>query len=312
MNGQQSTSDRRDDLGFGNRTGSGRNMNRDGSYNIQRVGEPRLRPYEWYHDLITMKWTRFIGVVVISYIIANTIFATLYYWLGVEHLSGINADLAEWRKFAEAYFFSSQTLTTLGYGRIAPVGFWTSLIAAVESMLGLIGFALATGLLYGRFSRPNAKILFSTNALIAPYREGRALMFRLVNQRHSQLIEVEIEVTLTINNAATGQREFHQLNLERNRIALFPLSWTIVHPMDSTSPLFNARVSELLQRDLEVLVLLKAFDDTFSQTIYQRTSYRADEILEGAKFIPMFSRGENGTTTLDFALIDAHEKLNLP
>ena len=312
MSGQQSSNDRRDDLGFGNRTGSGRNMNRDGSYNIKRLGEPRLRSYEWYHDLITMKWTRFIGVVLISYIIANTIFATVYFWLGVEHLSGIEPHLAEWRKFAEAYFFSSQTLTTLGYGRIAPVGFWTSLVAAIESMLGLIGFALATGLLYGRFSRPNAKILFSSNALITPYRGGRALMFRLVNQRHSQLIEVEVEVTLTINNTVSGQREYHPLTLERRRIALFPLSWTIVHPMDQDSPLFNATVKELFDREIEIIVVIKAFDDTFSQTIYQRTSYRADEIMEGAKFVPMFTRSESGDTTLNFALIDAHEKSELP
>jgi inward rectifier potassium channel len=302
------------DLGFGTtNSGGNRNMNKDGSFNVERTGTSRFRTYEIYHQLIAMSWGKFIFLLLMSYFVTNLFFAFIYYAIGVEHLSGISGDMDQLHKFAEAFFFSSQTLTTVGFGRIAPQGIPASTIAAIESMAGVLVFAIATGLLYGRFSRPQAKLIFSHNALVAPYKgNGHGLMFRIANLRRNQLIEVEVEVNIGFTEPGAKNRSFLKLPLERNKIALFPTSWTIVHPIDEESPLYNRSENELATMNLEIFVILKAFDDTFSQTVYSRSSYRADEIVFGAKFLPMFHQQENGTTLLDLSLIDAMEKAELP
>ncbi|MGL4597656.1 MAG: ion channel, partial [Bacteroidia bacterium] len=209
-----------DDLGLGTRDGSARNVNKDGSFNVNRVGAEKFKPYEIYHLLISMSWRKFIFGILMLYLIMNLVFATIYYLVGVEHLAGIDLTGTEWQKFLDAFFFSSQTLTTLGYGRIAPVGSMASSVAAIESMFGLLGFALATGLLYGRFSRPEAKILYSTKAVIAPYRNITAFMFRICNQRSNQLIEVEVEITLAFTEPGKTIRNYLPVPLERKKINL--------------------------------------------------------------------------------------------
>ncbi|HLG02361.1 MAG TPA: ion channel [Bacteroidia bacterium] len=299
------------DLGFGTK-GADRSMNKDGSFNVERTGEPAFRPYEIYHALITMSWKRFILLILCGYFIVNVLFAAVYYAIGVEHLTGMDRGLDEFHKFMEAFFFSSQTLTTVGFGRIAPLGMAASSVAAIESMLGVLGFALATGLLYGRFSRPKAKLLFSNYAIIAPYRGGAGLMFRVANLRRSQLIEIEVEITLAYFEKGAVIRSFLPLLLERRKINLFPLSWTIVHPIDANSPLYNISESELKEMKTEVIVLLKAFDESFSQIVYSRTSFHAHEILYAKKFLPMFFVQSNGQSQLNFKLIDAMESAALP
>ncbi|MCX6311988.1 MAG: ion channel [Bacteroidetes bacterium] len=300
-----------DDLGLGTK-GSDRNMNKDGSFNMERLGDPKFRSYEIFHELITMSWTKFIFLILIGYLIVNFLFAGIFFFIGVEHLSGIDQNISETRKFFEAFFFSSQTLTTLGYGRVAPTGMAASSISAIESMIGLLSFALATGLLYGRFSRPQAKLLYSKNAIIAPYKGITGLMFRVANRRRNQLLEVEVELNLSYFEKDSKTRSFIKLELERTKIALFPLSWTVVHPIDENSPLYGITENEINEMKMELIVMLKAFDDTFSQTIYSRSSFKAAEIKMGRKFIPMFNVLENGKTQLDLRLIDAMEKVELP
>ncbi|HTF05092.1 MAG TPA: ion channel [Bacteroidia bacterium] len=300
------------DLGFGTTAAGARNMNKDGSFNVHRTGEPRFRNYEIYHRLITMSWTKFIFLIFFTYTVVNFLFAGLYYLMGPEKLSMDTSHMHEGEKFLEVFFFSSQTLTTLGYGRIAPVGALASVVSALEAMIGLLGFALATGLLYGRFSRPQSRLLYSENAVVAPYRDGIALMFRLTNMRRNQLIEVEIDVNIGYYNTGSKTRSFDRLTLERNKINLFPTSWTIVHPIDETSPLYGKTAKDLEDMKLEAFILLKAFDDTFSQTVYSRTSYHANEVVFGAKFLPMFYQQENGKTVLNLELINAMEKVKLP
>lgn len=302
------------DLGFGTTTtGSNRNMNKDGSFNVERTGHAAFRPYEIYHQLIAMSWTKFIFLLLSVYFIANLLFACIYYATGIEHLTGIDSNQDEWHKFADAFFFSSQTLTTVGFGRISPAGIPASSVAAIESMLGVLVFAIATGLLYGRFSRPQAKLLFSKHALIAPYKNtGTALMFRLANMRRNQLIEVEVDLNMGYTLPDSKTRSFISLELERKKINLFPTSWTIVHPIDEESPFYGKSLDDLEAMNLELFVIIKAFDDTFSQIVYSRSSYRVHEIITGAKFIPMFHQQENGKTLLDLRLIDAMEKVELP
>lgn len=300
-----------DDLGFGTK-GSDRNMNKDGSFNVERVGDPLFRPYEIFHQLITMSWTKFILLIVTGYMITNFIFAWIFYFVGVEHLSGVTSGISETQKFFECFFFSSQTLTTLGYGRVAPISMSASTVAAIESMIGLLSFALATGLLYGRFSRPQAKLLYSDHSVIAPYKDGTGLMFRTVNMRRNQLLEVEVDVTMAYYDKGSPTRSFLRLPLERNKINLFPTSWTIVHPIDENSPFNGLTETDIHELKVELIVLLKAFDDTFSQTIYSRSSFKAAEIKMGRKFIPMFKTLENGKQQLDLRLINAMEHVELP
>lgn len=300
------------DIGFGRSTTSNRAMNKDGTFNVERSGEPRFRQHEIYHRLITMSWTKFMVLIFGGYLLVNFLFALMYYFMGPERLDLDASNMDEGEKFMQAFFFSSQTLTTLGYGRIAPVGALASSVSALEAMIGLLGFALATGLLYGRFSRPHARLLYSDKALVSPYRNGTALMFRLTNMRTNQLIETEMDVNMGYTEPGEKTRSFVQLPLERKKIALFPTSWTIVHPIDENSPLYGRTSDELHQMNLEIFVLLKAFDDTFSQTVYSRTSYRATELVYGAKFLPMFRQQENGKTLLDLRLINSMEKVELP
>ena len=204
----------------------------------------------------------------------------------MEHFEGTRGTgLLE--RLQDAFFFSAQTLTTVGNGRLHPLDALASAVAALESLTGLMGFALACGLVYGRFSRPHARILFSRQAVVAPFRGMNAFMFRIVNERSNQLIEVEAHVTVSLRDPETGFHTFSNLDLERTRINLFPSNWTIVHPIDPASPLTGLEPADLRLLDAEFIVLIKAFDDTFAQNVYSRTSYKADEIVWGRRFAPM-------------------------
>ena len=248
------------------------------------------------------------------FVFVNFIFAGLYSFIGLEHLVGINVE-SEMSGFWDAFFFSAQTLTTVGYGRIAPVGFWASLLAAVESLMGLLAFALATGLMYGRFSRPTARVAFSEKALIAPYLDTTALMFRMVNVRSNQLIEISAEMSLSrIEQLSDGRltRKYYGLQLERSRVNFFPLNWTIVHPITPESPLWGVSEEEFMRSDSELLIYVRATEDTFSNLVHARTSYNSGDILWGAKFKKMYDTNTPGTTTLDISKLSDYEEAQLP
>ncbi len=297
-----------DDLGLGLKGGPRRGVNKDGTFNVRRVGAPAFRPYELYHQLIAMPLPRFFGVLVSGYVTANLCFGSLYTLIGLEHFAKASGAPMG---FLDAFFFSAQTLTTVGYGHIYPIGTLSSVVAAVESLVGLLAFAVATGLLYGRFSRPHARILFSRHGVVAPFRGGRAFMFRIVNERSNQLIEVEANLTLSILDPETGDRRFHALALERTRINLFPSNWTVVHPIDGASPLAGLGEADLHALDAEFIVLIKAFDDTFAQTVYARSSYKAEELAWGQRFVPMVASGPSHSV-VDLTLLDATEAAPLP
>ena len=303
------------DMGLGNSVGlnGGRMVNKDGSFNVKRRGMSRLATKGLYHWLITMRWSHFILMVVVSYFAINFVFACLYMLLGMEHLDGV-----KFRSFLgrleEAFFFSTQTFTTVGYGRVNPVGFPANLLAAMESLTGLLSFALTTGILYGRFSKPEAKILFSRQAVIAPFQEGVAFMFRIANQRDNQLIELEVNVSYSNIEIVNGvkQRRYHSLTLERSKVNFFPLSWTIVHPINEESPLYGKSIEEMIADESEILILLKAFDDTFSQVVYSRGSFKAEEIEYGSKFTKAFASDATGRIIFDLHRLSETESVELP
>jgi inward rectifier potassium channel len=300
------------DLGLGTKSSFDdyRFFDKEGNYNVRKTHVSFWEKLNLYHLLITMSWLKFVGLILAGYLVANFIFAAIYILIGVDHLTGIgHSSTAE--EFMEAFFFSAQTITTLGYGRVAPIGFVTNIVAAIESMLGLLLFALVTGLLYGRFSKPKAKLKYSRYAVIAPYQNVNAFMFRLVNPLRNQLLEIEATVTLSMKRADdSGKRDFFLLELERSNVIFFPFMWTIVHPITENSPLFGLNEAAFLAKDVEIIILMKAFDESFSQTVYSRNSYKASDVRWGEKFVYTLKQ-EDGMVLVDVGSVHQTESATL-
>jgi inward rectifier potassium channel len=286
-----------------------RALNKDGSFNVKKRNVPLHERINFFHSLVSMPWSHFFGIIAMGYLLINLFFATMYMAIGTEHLTGINGTTPIDR-FLEAFFFSAQTITTLGYGQVAPLGIPANIVAATESMLGLLTFALATGLMYGRFSKPSAKIRYSGHAVIAPYQNINGFMFRVVNPQGNQLLEVEVTVTLSLQRENSELRNFYLLDLERPKVVFFPSIWTIVHPITEASPLYRLTEAEVMEKDAEFIVMIKAFDESFSQTVYSRSSYKAHELRWGEKFVYLIER-ERGGISVDVARIDETVKTAL-
>lgn len=283
-----------------------RAINRDGSFNVVRHGTG-WRDIHPYLFLISLPWPAFLALVFAAYLAVNTIFAAFYYSLGPGHLQGGDAP-HKLDRFLNAFFFSAHTLTTVGYGNIAPGSVSANVIAVVEALIGLLGFALATGILFGRFSRPSARIGFSEKALIAPYEERTSLQFRILNRRPNALMDMEATVILMMVEGEPGKqkRTFQNLPLEREHVDFLALTWTIVHPIDESSPLFGKTSDDAEKKQAEVIILIKGFDETFSQGVRARYSYRFDEIAWNAKFTPAFEIDGTGSMVLNIDKVGSY------
>jgi inward rectifier potassium channel len=302
--------------GFGTNSGSygGRFINKDGSVNVEKKGMTFLQRISWYHTMITMPGYKFIGILFSFYFGINFIFALLYYGIGIEYLDGISQNGSEWVKFGKAYFFSAQTFTTVGYGHISPNGFLTSALAATEALIGLLSFAIATGLFFGRFSKPTAYIKFSHNALIAPYKEGIALMMRLVPYKNTNLYDAEVKITLAMHIEENGKiiNKFYNLDLEIDKINSLALSWTLVHPITENSPFYQFTKDDFQTIDGELFVFMKTFDDMYSSTVATATSYTFNELIYGAKFDIMYTENNDKMKTiLNLNKLNSFTKLHL-
>ncbi len=289
------------DTGFGTNAQSygGRFVTKSGNANVRKTGIGFFEGISWFHTLLTIPWWKFMFLVVLFYFVLNSFFATLYFFIGVEHLTGVEAS-NKLEEFGQAFFFSVQTSTTVGYGHISPSGFITSLVASIEALVGLLTFAIATGLFYGRFSKPEAHLKFSQNAIIAPFQDGKALMVRLCPYKNTTLTDAEARITLGLHIEENGKmvNKFYFLDLEIEKINAMTLSWTLVHPITEKSPLFQFTKDDFNTIDGEIIVFVKAFDDLFSTNVVKRTSYTFREVVYGAKFIPMFSRNNDDTKTI--------------
>ncbi len=287
------------DLGFGSVvTGQSRErlINADGSFNVKRTGLPLRRSLNLYHTMLSMRWATFLLLVLLLYFLSNVFFGTLYSFFGPDALVDISAKPMD-NMFIRGFFFSVQTFATIGYGTIHPVGVVPNLLVTVESYYSLLANALITGLVFARFARPTARIIFSDVAVIAPYRNMEGLMFRLVNGRRSQLLEVGIKVMFArFVDEGTGSpvRRFDFLKLERERVTFLPLAWTVVHPVDEKSPLYGLTGEDFKRSDAEVLILLTATDETFSQVVHTRSSYKPHEIYCGHKFVNIYNEVADG------------------
>jgi inward rectifier potassium channel len=288
------------DLGFGSVVGGAdekRLLNRDGTFNQRREGLPFFRSLSLYHHLLTISWPRFFAIIVSGYLTANACFALAYIACGRESLT-IPTGADTGGRFWRAFFFSVETLATIGYGNISPNGMAAHFVMTAESLVGLLVFALGTGILFARFSRPTAAVMFSTRAVVTPYRGITAFMFRTTNARSNQLVELEAKVLFSRIEGSV--RKYDQLVLERTRVVFFPLSWTIVHPIDEKSPLFGMTHQELAAKDAEFMILLAGTDETFSQTVHARSSYKAEEVVFGHRFVNIYNAiDRDGVVSID-------------
>lgn len=277
----------------------GRFLNKNGDPNIKRKGIGYFERLSWYHILLNMSRWQFFLAIILFYLFINLVFTFIYYFIGLGEFGG-GPTSSHLKQFAEAFFFSSQSFTIGGYGRVRPDDILMNSLCAFEAFLGLLSLAVVTGLLYGRFSRPKAYLRFSKNALLAPFNGGKAIMLRLAPFKNTTLTDAEAKLTLGLVIEENGKlvNKFYQLPLEYNIVNSLTLSWTIVHPIDERSPLYNFTEEDFKNAKGEILVLIKAFDDMFSNTVVTRTSYTFQELVIGAKFDYMYHRSEHENKTL--------------
>lgn len=301
------------DPGYGIKLGKNtrRVVDKNGNTIVRRFGE-RFHPTDVYHYLVTISWTKFFILTVTGYVVLNFLFAAAFLLIGADHIN--NADpLAPMDPFERSVFFSAQTLTTVGYGQLTPRGMWMSTAASLEALFGLILFGTVTGLSFSRFARIKPRLLFSREAVVAPHRDGcNALMVRTVNERQSVVMDADATMILVLQEMSADQpyRRYHTLPLDVTHISTLALNWTLVHTIDTDSPLYGMDAASLRRQRAELIVVLSAFDDTVGQQFYSRTSYQASDVVFGRRFAPMF--WTNGDGDLELHLECTHDTADAP
>jgi inward rectifier potassium channel len=287
-------------------------INRDGQFNVRRTGQS-WRDWHPYLFMISQSWPVFFLLVLAGFLVVNVVFALTYLAVGIGNLKNAEGP-TETANFLNAFFFSAHTLSTVGYGNIWPIGAAANLVAVLESLVGVLGFAIATGLLFGRFSRPSARFGFSQSMLVAPYRGGTSVQFRVVNRRRNNIIDLEARVLLMVVEVCDGkpERKYLKLDLERPSVLFFPLTWTVVHPVTNESPFFNKTAADLERLQAEVLIMMKGHDESFGQSVHARYSYRYDEIVWGARFATAFEVEANGDLRIEVDKVSLTMPAELP
>ncbi len=287
--------------GFDNTTGnsSGRVLNKDGSSNVVKSGISYFRRVSLFHTLINMNFASFILLALGIFAVINVLFAFIYFLIGVEQI-GIKSGQSIAEQLYECFFFSAQTITTVGYGIMHPQSIATNIFATFEAVFGWMAFAVLTGLIYGRFAKPKAYLMFSKNALISPYKDAQALMFRMAPYKNNTLTEAEVLLNITFRIYENDKivNKFLPLKAELAKISALSLNWTVVHAIDEESPLYGMCKEDYEINATELMVFVKAFDEHFSNTVQQRTSYSADDIIHGAKFAQMFRQSDDKRSTI--------------
>ena len=291
-----------DDLGFGTKI-TARLLTENGEYNVRRRGRSAFTPYQ---DLLEISWTRFFAIIVLAFVLFNALFAALLLVEGVTAIQGTPEEPMLGR-FAQCFFLSVQTFTSVGYGYLAPVTGWSNTVASICALTGQLFFALATGLFFARFSKPRALFAFSEQILVAPYEGGQGLMFRIANRRDNKMTDLSARVHLSWVDAEQGRR-FAPLELERDRIDFFPLNWTVVHPIVEGSPLFGKSPEAIRRSNAEVLVLLEGHDDTYASKVFRSHSYTCRDFDFGRAFVPMYGPSRRGDTVIDLGKISDTER----
>lgn len=291
----------------------GRFINKDGSYNLVKEGLPFWKRISVFHDMLNLPKWKFITVILLFYFTINLIFTGVYFLIGSAEMTGLPQGISDWQLFKELFYFSTETYTTVGYGRVNPVGDLANLVAGIESLTGLLSLAIATGLIYGRFSKPRSYLLFSDHALVSPYRGGQGLMFRFAAYKDKHTLtdlEIKLNVGMKVLENENPVYKYFSLDLERARVESMPMSWTVVHPLTETSPFYGFSEEDMKNADVELYVMLRGFDEVFSNYVQQRTSYTYAEIAFNRKFVPMYRESEDGQATiLELHKLNIHTEL---
>ncbi len=262
---------------------------RDGSIDVVHIGRQAHWTRDFYHLAVSASWPRFISDVLLIYLAINAVFAFGYYLCGQSAFDGATAPDG-WRRWLECFFFSVQTLGTIGYGKISPAAFSSNILVTVEALVGLLSLAVVTGLMFSRFSRPSARVIFSDVALISSHDGVPSLLFRIANERKSQIVDASLQVHL-LRNEQTAEGEtyyaFNDLKLERSHSPFFTASWTVVHPIDQHSPLFGQSKEDLVRVEAQIIVSFSGIIETFSQPVHARHSYNPDQMAWDHRFVDM-------------------------
>lgn len=264
---------------------------------VYREGLPSRPVRDLYHQVLVASWSTYFGSIIVGFLAVNSLFATAY------ALQPNSITAARSGSFVDSFFFSVQTMATIGYGAMAPNTLLANILVTIESLAGLLGLAVVTGVTFARFSRPTARVLFSRIAVIAPRDGVPSLMFRVANERANQIVEAQVHVVLARDESTQEEpfvRRFYDLRLARDRNAIFTYTWTIVHPIDETSPLFNVSAAELSNAHAEITVSLMGMDETFAQNVHARHTYSAAEILRGVRLANIIRTNPDGSRTIDY------------
>lgn len=312
MSEKKQTKGKSQELGFGQKAYSKntRLISQQGEFNVEKNGLKFWDALDIYHELISMKWWNFFGILFLLFFTANVLFALLYYLSGTTGIAGATLG-TPFENLMTSFYFSTQAITTVGFGKLSPDNNTISFLAAIESFLGLLGFALATGLMFARFSRPRSSLVYSERAVLAPYKDINGLMFRFSNKSKNQLIESEVDMVITYWDAKTDRRIFRTVDLERKKINFFSMSWTVVHPITEKSPVFGWTAKDFEDKKVEIIIMFKAFDDTYARHIYNRMSYIADEVSWGERFVPIYKNVENSKIHINMEKLSATEPADL-
>jgi inward rectifier potassium channel len=273
-------------------------VNQSGRPNVVRRGVSRLYWRDPYHLLLTLPWYKTLAIISLGYVLANALFALAYL------AGGDGIENARPGNFLDAFFFSVQTMASIGYGAMYPKTIYAHILVTIESLLGLMGLAMATGLMFARFSIPRARVMFSRVAVITPYNGIPTLMFRVANERQNWILEAQVRVSLVrteITKEGETMRRFYQMSLVRSHSPLFALTWTVMHPIDEDSPLFGVTTEQMLEDDMEVIVTLTGLDETVSQNIHGRYSYMAEEIFWNMRFVDIITKVKGGKRYIDYS-----------
>ncbi len=275
-----------------------RMLDEKGHTNVVRLGIKRSPWDDLYYLLLTLSWSWFFALTLVLYGVTNTVFACLYL------IGGDNLANAQPGSFWDAFFFSVQTMGTIGYGAISPKSFYGNVIVSIEAMLGLLGVAVITGLAFARLARPTARILFSRVAIISPHNGVPTLMFRTANERGNQILEARLWVFVVrdeVTQEGQTMRRFYDLPLSRHQSPVFNLTWTAMHPIDENSPLYGETPESLREQATEIVVSLTGVDETVAQTVHARYSYMTQEILWDMQFAEMLTYSSDGRRAIDFS-----------
>jgi inward rectifier potassium channel len=274
--------------------------NRDMIGRVMSRAEARPALSDLYFYLTTVSWPVLLAITAAVFAFINCLFAIGYMMDG-----GVANARPGW--FGDAFFFSVQTMATIGYGTMAPRSIGSNVLVSIEAMSGLVALAVVTGLVFARFSRPTARVRFSRVMAISPRDGVPSLMFRVVNQRSNRIVEAQIHVVLSrweMTREGETMRRFYDLDLARSRNALFSLSWTVIHPIVEQSPLFGATAASLKASRSMIVASLVGMDESFLQNVHVRYVWTADEIAWGMRFVDVLQELPDGSFLIDYSRFD--------